>query len=495
MWALCACFLCSVTLSARERLGVASLIYCVPCADVLIELLIALYVVSKSMHPNSHLAGSPSRWASLQAAGVPIAIACSAFCAVTLFTGVTSGRLKPTDHEPHERAEPVEPSHPCPAPSVPEKSVPTHISAFSNKSTVTEGVSIPELRKERAQRVLPHPPAVLNRSGKAQGEADAWSCGSQARVLSVPPALTGSFIDRPFSANNSTLTVMPFPASEENSRARWGWGTAATDTWGLQDVHSSPPVPASSGGWQGDAVGEAPSMSAGCELGGTYAETGQSSIFLLGADSEHSRLSPTQAPGLDLTRRSESDCASLTGAFPPVTLLPPRDSWPREAPRESTLLHATGRPNVPEPLPPCTEEGGRKGLALDWGDQCQPEGLVTTESSGFKSRSTIANYPIRDVRWGHADARGRESVLAETCGEKERADPRQIRRRCQTRESADDDRPEWPQGHLLGRMGYTSPGVDVASGLCTSPPENQGANGSDGNEANVSSSVDVPPIE
>lgn len=470
---------------------------CVSCADVLIELLIALDLVSKSMHSSSHLdlAGSPCRWASLQAAGVPIAIACFAFCAAASFTGVTSGRLKPTDHQPHERPEPVEPSHPCPAPSVPEKSVPQDISAFSDESTVTEGAGILELsRKERAQCVLPHPPAVLNASTKAQGEADAWSCGSQARVLSVPSALTGSFIDRPFSANKSALAVMPFLASEENSRARLGWGTATTDTWGVQDTHSSPAVPACSDRWQGDAVGEAPSTREGCGLGGMYAEAGQSSNFPSGVDSERGKLSATQAPGLDLTRRSESDCASLAGVFSPVTLLPPRDSWPREAARESALLHATGRPNVPEPLPPCTEGRGRKSLVRDWGDQSQPEGLVTTESTGFKTRSTISNYPIRDVRWGHADARVREPVWAETCGENERADPRQIRR-CQTGESANDDRPEWTQRILLGRMGYNAQGVDVASGLCTSPPENQCVNGSEGDEANVISSVEVRPIE
>lgn len=442
------------------------------------------------MHSNSRLelARSPSRWPSLQAAGVPIAIACFAFCVAA---GVTSGRLKPTDHQPHERVAPLDPRHPCAAPSVPEKSIPQDICAPSNESAVTEDAGVPELkRKERAQHVPLHPPAVLNRSDKAQGGADTWSCGSQARILSVPSALTGSFIDRPFSANKSTLAVTPFLASEESRRTHMGWGAAASDTWGLQDMHSSPGVPAFSGGWHGDTLGQAPSTREGCQTGTMHAETEQSSNFPLGVDSEVARLSATQARGLDFTRRLEPDCASLAGAFSPVTQLAPRDSWPGEAPRESTLLHATGRPNVPQPLPPSTE-GGRMGLALDWGDQSQPEGLTTTEPTGIKSRGTIANCPIRDVGWGEADVRVRESVWVETCGEKERTDARLIRRRCPTGESANDDRPDRPQGLLLGKMGCNPPGVDVAPGLYTSRTENQGAKGPGGHEANASSSVEV----
>lgn len=484
-------FSCPITLSARTCIGLASLTSCIPCADVLIEPLIALDLVSDSMHSNSHLelARSPSRWPSPQAASIPIAIACFAFCVVA---GVTSGRLKPTGHQPHERVEPLDPSHPCAASSAPEKSTPQEFPTPSHESAVTEDVGVPELnRKERAQHVPLHPPAVLNRSEKAQGGADAWSCGSQTRMLSVPSTLTGSFIDRPFSANKSALAVTPFLASEENCRTHMGWGSAASDTWGLQDMHSPPGVPAFSGGWHGDALGKVPSTREGCQVGAMHAETEQSSNFPLGVDSEVARLSAPQAPGLDFTRRLESDCASLAGAFSPVTQLAPRDSWPREAPRESTLLHATGRPNVPQPLPPSTEEEGRMGLTLDWGDQSQPEGLTTTESTGIKSRDTIANYPIRDVGGGEADVRVRESVWAETCGEKERTDARLIRRRCPTGESANDDRPDRPQGLLLGRMGCNPPGVDVAPGLYTSRPKNQGANGSGGHEANASSSVEV----
>ena len=381
---------------------------------------------------------------------------------------------------------------------MPGKSVGQDISAPFHESAVTEGAVVPELnRKEHTQHFPSHLPAVLSRSGKAQ-EADAWSGASQARMLSVPSALAGSFIDRPFSANKSVLAEMPFSAPGENSRARMGWGAAATDArnvWGLQDMHSSPGVPDFSGGWQGNDIGKAPSTGEGCEPGGMHAETDQSSSFPLGVDSERARLSSTQASGLDLTRRLDSDCARLARAFSPATLLAPRDSWRRGSPGESTLLHATGLQNEPQLLPPCTEEGGRRGLALDSGDQSRQEGLTTTEYRGFKSRNMMANYPIRNVGWGGADARERESVWTETCGEKERTDARQNRRRCQTGESADDDRPDRPHGLLLGSMGYNPPGVDVAPGLCTSGPEDRGTNGSDGSEVHANNSVEVRFIE
>lgn len=305
-------------------------------------------------------------------------------------------------------------------------------------------------------------------------------------MLPVPSALTGNFIDRPFSASKSALVEMPVSASGDNPRARMGWGATAIDTrnlWGLQDVHPLTSGPHFSGGWHGDFPGKALSTRESCEVGGMHAETEQLSNFALGVDSERARLDATQAAGLDMTRRPESDCASLAGAFSPVTLVPPRDSWPREAPGETTFHHATGQ-NAP--LPPGTEEGGRRGLAPDWGDHGRREGLTTAGSAGFKNRRTTANHQTPDVEWEEAEAREQESAWPEICDEKERTDTRQTRRRCGTGESVEDD---GPHRLLLGRMDYNSPGADVAPEACAPQPEDLE------NETNASNSVEVRSIE
>lgn len=306
-------------------------------------------------------------------------------------------------------------------------------------------------------------------------------------MSAVPPTLAGTFIDRPFSANKSALAEMPFSASGDNSRARMGRGTAAVDTrnvWGMQNMHDPFMNPSRfSGGWHGDFLEKAPSTHELCNLVGVHSEAEQSSNFSFGVDSKGARLGETQAPGLGLTCRPNSDCASLGGAFSPVTIMPPRYSWPREAPEETTLLHATGQ-NAP--LSPSTKEEGRRGLALDWSNQGRQEGLTIADSAGFKNQSTAVDRQIPDVGWREPDAREQESVWAETCGEKELADPRQIRRRCETETNVEDDR---PRGLLLGTMGSNPPDADVPSGACA--PQSEDLE----NDANASSFIEVRAME